>query len=83
MDVYGAQAVSKTELMMIDIWKIALERDEIGVDDDFFYLGGDSIGMIKVINRIRDQFGRELPPNVFFESQSLRNLCKILDENQF
>lgn len=84
MDVpHRAQAISRTELIMIDIWKIALEREEVGVDDDFFDLGGDSIGMIKVMNRIRDQFGRELPPDVFFESPSLRNLCRVLDENQF
>src|SRR5689334_16432733 len=76
MDTQGAQAISKTELTMIAIWKIALEREEIRLEDDFFDLGGDSIGMIKVINRVREQFGLELSPRVFFKNSNLRNLCK-------
>lgn len=39
-----------------------LGRDEVGIDDDFFELGGHSLLVIKLVARIRKQFGIEIAP---------------------
>jgi acyl carrier protein len=49
-------AGSNTELRLAAIWKDLLGVDEIGVDDDFFELGGDSLVAIRLLARCRDEF---------------------------
>ncbi|MFK0295420.1 amino acid adenylation domain-containing protein [Streptomyces sp. NPDC090442] len=37
-----------TEATLVDIWSRVLERESVGIDDDYFALGGDSILMLRV-----------------------------------
>ena len=39
---------SKAERQLAEIWREALNFDRIGVDDDFFDLGGDSVGAVTI-----------------------------------
>ncbi|MGZ4040919.1 MAG: non-ribosomal peptide synthetase, partial [Bacteroidia bacterium] len=45
------------EEKLVKIWEDVLKRENIGVKDDFFDLGGHSLKIIKVINQINKQFG--------------------------
>jgi len=58
-----------------EIWSAALDREGIGVHDDFFELDGDSLTAIKVITRIREAWGVGIPPAVFFESPTVATLA--------
>jgi acyl carrier protein len=58
-----------------EIWSAALDRDGIGVHDDFFELDGDSLTAIKVITRIREAWGVGIPPAVFFENPTVAALA--------
>ncbi|WP_375413895.1 amino acid adenylation domain-containing protein [uncultured Bradyrhizobium sp.] len=44
---------SKAELAVVEAWQKVLEREEIGLDDDFFQLGGDSIHAIRIVSELR------------------------------
>ncbi|MDX7989882.1 non-ribosomal peptide synthetase [Xenorhabdus littoralis] len=52
--VYRA-ATTELEHKLQTIWQHILGLDEIGVDDDFFHLGGDSISVIRLISEMRRQ----------------------------
>ena len=60
-----------------------LGRDEVGIEDDFFEQGGHSLLVIKLVARIRKQFGIEIAPGVVFDhptvaelgADSTRELC--------
>src|SRR5262249_32087 len=46
-------ATTVAEQVLVDIWRRVLGRDRIGIADNFFDLGGDSILSIKVISLAR------------------------------
>lgn len=58
-----------------------LGRDEIGIDDDFFELGGHSLLVIKLVARIRKQFGIEMAPGVVFDHPTVAELGAALRES--
>jgi amino acid adenylation domain-containing protein len=55
---------------------LGLER--IGIDDDFFELGGSSLLAIQFIARIRTVFHKELPFSVLIEMRTIENIANSL-----
>ena len=50
--------------------------DDIGLDDDFFALGGHSLMATRIIARIEEQFGARLSLRDLFEGPSIRLLAQ-------
>jgi amino acid adenylation domain-containing protein len=59
------------------VWREVLHLDRIGVHDNFFALGGDSIQSIRVAIRLR-RAGFELAAHELFEHQTVAELARIL-----
>lgn len=68
------------EATMASIWSHVLGLDQIGVRDDFFDLGGDSLGATLVIEGISRELGVELPPQMLFEAPTIEGLARAVDE---
>lgn len=58
------------------IWSDALGLQRIGIDDNYFDLGGDSIIAIHIVARAR-QAGIDLAPNELFLHQSVAQLAAV------
>ena len=43
------------EKQMVRVWESILERKQIGVNDNYFFLGGDSIKAIRIISRLAEE----------------------------
>lgn len=69
-----------TEEKLRDIWQKILFRDDIGVHDDFFSLGGHSIKAILCASQIRKQFAVSLPVRSLFEAPTISQLAKLILE---
>ena len=67
------------EIQLARIWISLLETGNIGLDESFFDLGGDSILLLRMIERVRQDFGVELPLGVVVESPSVRAIAKAID----
>ncbi|HBO3601042.1 TPA: non-ribosomal peptide synthase/polyketide synthase [Pseudomonas aeruginosa] len=62
------------ERTLAEIWQDLLGVERVGLDDNFFSLGGDSIVSIQVVSRAR-QAGLQLSPRDLFQHQSIRSLA--------
>jgi amino acid adenylation domain-containing protein len=62
------------ESLLAQIWSEVLRIPRIGVDDDFFALGGHSLRATQVIARARGTFGVDLPLRSLFETPTVAGL---------
>ncbi len=64
------------EAALAAIWAQVLRRERVGVHDNFFALGGDSILAIQVISKAR-QAGLQLAPRQMFQHQTVAELAAV------
>ncbi|MBV1938159.1 non-ribosomal peptide synthetase, partial [Streptomyces sp. BV286] len=72
---YRAPATAP-EQTLAGIYAEVLGLDRVGVDDDFFAVGGDSIRSIQVVSRARAQ-GLEVTPRQIFECRTVAALAEV------
>ncbi|MEU9885449.1 amino acid adenylation domain-containing protein [Sphaerisporangium sp. NPDC051011] len=70
---------TETERVLAGIWAEVLDLTRVGVTDDFFELGGDSILSIRVISRIRSLFGVAPSPRQLFDTPTVARLAAAVD----
>jgi amino acid adenylation domain-containing protein len=68
------------EELLAGIWEGVLGGVEVGAGDDFFDLGGHSLLIGRVLARVRDAFGVELPVRAAFEARTLAALARRVEE---
>ena len=67
-----------TETRLAAIWAAILGRERIGVDQDFFAIGGTSVLAIETCVRIEQQTSIEVPLATFFESPTIEGMAAYL-----
>lgn len=63
------------------IWESVLGSKRIGIYDNFFEIGGDSILSIQIVSRAK-QAGLQLTPKQLFEHQTIAELALVVKEEQ-
>ena len=74
------QPKTETEILLAGIWKELLEIEAVGVDDNFFDLGGNSLLGIRVINALRTECNILLPIVKLFEYPTISQLTAYLNK---
>jgi acyl carrier protein len=69
-----------TEETVAGIWSELLGVGQVGIHDSFLDLGGDSLLATRLIARMRQAFGLELPVRLFFEASTVAELARSVDE---
>src|SRR5690606_7873432 len=59
-------------------WCQCLGLDEVGVTDDFFDLGGDSIGAVQLTTALQRWLNEPVPLTALFEGPTIRALGEFL-----
>ena len=75
-------APTDTETGLIQIWQQMLHTEQVGLDDDFFDLGGHSLIAVQVMSRIETETGRRLPLSTLFEYPTVRELAQLLGADE-
>lgn len=68
-----------TQYRLGRIWKHILQQPQVGLEDNFFALGGTSLSAVRLFAEIKSEFGCDLPLTVIFERPSLGSLAMVLD----
>jgi len=71
---------SDIERSLADIWAQVLQVDQVGVQDDFFEIGGHSLLAMQAIVRIRSTLSIDLPMRLLFEHPTIRQLSIRIEE---
>ncbi|MGE8384822.1 MAG: thioesterase domain-containing protein, partial [Pseudomonas putida] len=66
------------EQQLSQLWADALQLPRVGIDDDFFALGGHSILMLGLLERIHAVLGQRLSLAEFMAHPTVRGQCDIL-----
>ncbi len=64
------------EIALAELWAEVLDVERVGLDDEFFALGGHSLRATRLVARIRERFGVELPLAAVFELPTLGDLAE-------
>ncbi|MFE4367883.1 amino acid adenylation domain-containing protein [Streptomyces sp. NPDC056835] len=67
------------EELVAGIWAEVLGLESVGVLDNFFDLGGDSILSIQVISRVREVFAVDLPARTLFDNPTVADLASAVE----
>lgn len=71
-------AMTATQKIMENVWKQVLKIQDVGLEDNFFHLGGDSLAVIQVQIAIL-KFKFEINTQDFYELQTLAAICDHID----
>jgi acyl-coenzyme A synthetase/AMP-(fatty) acid ligase/acyl carrier protein len=72
----GAAPSGVVEELIADVWSEVLGRDRIGADDDFFALGGHSLVALRVVARLKKNFGVPVSTKDVYRHPRLADLAQ-------
>jgi amino acid adenylation domain-containing protein len=67
------------EQKLVEIWSQVLGIKRVGIYDNLFHLGGDSIHAARIISRMRELMGIEFPFGVFFEAPTVAAIARVIE----
>ena len=68
-----------TEAQLVDIWAQVLATRAFDIDDDYFSLGGDSLGLMEIGLALRTRLQVQLEPERLFEATTVRAQARCVD----
>jgi len=71
---------SPIEKSIGQLWTSVLGWSEIGVQDSFFELGGNSLLATRMLSRIRDEFSVEISMRTVFDDPTIQRLAGVVEE---
>ncbi len=69
------------EVILCELYKQILKNSNIGVEDDFFECGGDSLGAIELVAKAHDK-GIEIALQNVFDYPTVRELCAFIEKGE-
>ncbi len=70
------RALTAAEEIVAAIWRDVLDVEQLAPSANFFQLGGHSLAAIRVVGRINEAFGCDLPASLLFDSSTLEELAR-------
>lgn len=64
---------------ILEVWNQVLGIGRIGIDANFFNIGGHSLLAMQVVSRLGDRLGLEVPLRLLFEKPTIRSLAEAVE----
>ena len=72
---------NKLQEKLLNIWESVLEIKQIGINQNFFEIGGDSLSAINLINLINSEFNTQINMNILFDNSTIEDLSLYMSNN--
>ncbi|KAI5291615.1 Nonribosomal Peptide Synthase (NRPS), partial [Ascosphaera aggregata] len=81
---FAGEVHNEKERLLREMWSrvLGIEKNEIGSNDGFFDLGGDSIGAMKLVSEARHE-GFRLTVSLIFQNKRLDQMAAILEKADY
>ncbi|BCA53917.1 polyketide synthase [Nitrospira sp. KM1] len=76
------RATGSLEEQVTEIWRQILGSPRIGLDDDFFQLGGESLSALQILNRVQESYQAELSLKEFFGTPTVAGIVRQIRSSQ-
>lgn len=70
---------TESEIALAALWAEVLGVERVGADDNFFDLGGHSLLIARLLHRVQQRLGAQLPLRRLFEAPTLRGFAALVD----
>ncbi|MFJ3325814.1 amino acid adenylation domain-containing protein [Streptomyces griseus] len=74
------EPVTLYEISVARHWKTLLGREQVGLEDDFFELGGSSIKLIELLHQLRTEFGVGVPVSRLYQVTTLHGMAATVED---
>jgi amino acid adenylation domain-containing protein len=71
-----------TEKLLVSVWSETLSRERIGIDDNLFDIGANSLQVVQVQRRLQASLSQELVVTDFFRYPTIRGLAAHLSQTR-
>jgi acyl carrier protein len=80
----GAQGAPQNTLqeVLAKVWADRLGIEKVGIEDDFFELGGASVVATQIVSRLRQMFQMDLPAILLFDTPTVEKLACYMIEHE-
>jgi SagB-type dehydrogenase family enzyme len=75
-------ASNDLETNLIELWKRVIHVEKVGVEDNFFDLGGDSMAVAEVNRFLLEEWKLEVPMVKLFQHPTVRSLAQFLGQQR-
>ncbi|PAU59156.1 non-ribosomal peptide synthetase [Pseudomonas indica] len=66
------------EQLLAEVWASVLGLERVGIEDDFFALGGHSLAAVKLASRLQNALGAPVPVNAVFDAPSVARFAELV-----
>jgi amino acid adenylation domain-containing protein len=73
---------SKLEKQIARVWEDVLKVDRVGLDDNFFNLGGNSLRVIQLSRKLSETLEKEIPAVLLFRLLTIREFARYLEQEK-
>ena len=75
-----ANSASEIEAVLMGWWQELLGVESVGLDDDFFDLGGHSLTAVRLFSKIKKTYEKDFALSTLFEARTVRQLANLIRE---
>ena len=77
-----AKTIEKDTGVILKIWKSMTGISEIGLDENFFELGGQSLLALQIMTRIKEELDFNISLKSFYENPTINKLSSLLEKDK-
>jgi len=73
---------TEVEKQLASLWCDLLQLEEVGIDDGFFDLSGNSLAAVRMVSQFQARYGHEIPAVKVFQHPTIAKLASFLEKSE-